>query len=161
MWFSRRYWRADVLDHCVWWKKTTISSHAICRSCCWKCLCIRFARVQIKECFTDETLQRVSAYLGQSILHHVSIWLWIFNPYPHSSHSLSQPVENHFFVLRRLTAVPHYCAEYFWLSAAKVWTQPFIILSQEKQLASFSKQTPRDADWSMLSCGPLTESQYF
>lgn len=120
-----------------------------------------FARVQIKECFTDETLQRISAYLGQSILHHVSIWLWIFNPYPHSNHSLSQPVENRFFVLRRLTAVPHYCAEYFWLSAAKVWTQPFIILSQGKQLASFSKQTPRDADWSMLSCGPLTESQYF
>ncbi len=59
------------------------------------------------------------------------------------------------------TAVPHYCAEYFWLSAAKVWTQPFIILSQGKQLASFSKQTPWDADWSMLSCGLLAESHYF
>lgn len=61
----------------------------------------------------------------------------------------------------RFTAVPHYCAGYFWLCAAKVWTQPFIILLHGKQLASFfSKQTPWDTDWSMLSCGLLAKSHY-
>lgn len=112
-------------------KRSTISRRSIC-CCCCKCL-LQF--VQMKQCFTCETLQCTAAYLGQSKLN-------LCERLTHSSHFSppSPPVENHSFCLEintRFTAVPRDCAlEYFWLGAAKVWTQPFIILSQGKQLAS-------------------------
>lgn len=162
MWFSRRYWRVGVLDQCFWWKKTTI-----CCSCCWKCLCIWFSSSTLMlrwiAVLHVGTLQRISANLGQSILNLVSIWLWISNLFISLLRVVSFSARRKSFLCFEMntgfSAIPHYCAEYFWLRAAKVWTQPFIILSQGKQLASLSKQNPRDADWCTLSSGLLAESR--
>ena len=152
MWFSRRYWRVGVLDQCSCWKKTTISSHAICCSCCL--LQFELCRVQIKQCFTYETSAAYQCKFRSEYpepcehLHvHVkslSVLIWMISC---SAWKPSLCFETN----TRFTVIPHNCAEYFWLSAAKVWTQPFIILSQGGEAACFlSAQTPRDADASVL-----------
>lgn len=136
MWFSRRYRRADVLDQCFRWKDRLLELQKM------SARLIRFepCRVQIKQCFTYESLQRIGAYLGQTTLNLARIRpnfksLTSFESFlcqacwksalcfwdQHEIHCCSTLL----------------CCEYFWLSAAKVWTQPFIILSQGKQLASF------------------------
>lgn len=80
MWFSQRYWRADVQDQCFLVEKTLLfqamQAAAAAAENAWAC---GSGWTQIKQCFTFESLKRIGAYLGQRVLNFASIWLRLLN----------------------------------------------------------------------------------